>query len=213
MVNYFVIGVYLYDIVVLWGSDTMNTYTVLWCMMSCLDRECVKDNSVYMWSLSMGNNLWRFQCNNMERMQRLLLVMLWNLYPLYVVKCSQCLYAMQPMLLRQGMACASKIAQSTGFEMGNPLWMGWWRSYMEFLQCNCAAHVGDGATEVNNIFHKIHNMVPTLLYKVHDCNWTVWITQVFYCIGIITCHCSLGLKSNDRFDYVDCSWNNSYPCC
>ena len=29
MVNYFVIGVYLYDIMVLWGSDTMNTYTVL----------------------------------------------------------------------------------------------------------------------------------------------------------------------------------------
>ena len=28
MVNYFVIGVFWYDIMVLWGFDTMNMYTV-----------------------------------------------------------------------------------------------------------------------------------------------------------------------------------------
>ena len=42
MVYYIVISAFWYDIMVLLGSDTMNMYIVLWCIVSCVDKECVK---------------------------------------------------------------------------------------------------------------------------------------------------------------------------
>ena len=130
-----------------------------------------------MWLLSRGNNLWGFQCNNVERMQWLFLVMLWNLYQLFVVKCSQCVIRhVANAAWGREWHVRLRIAQSTGFEMGNPIW-GDDVVTGNFCPLDCATHVRDGYTEVNNRFHKAHNMVPNC-YVAHNYNSTVWITQV-----------------------------------